>query len=90
MMALTLSQKRGFQDVPRVKAHLASVGLPVTIEDLKLELYATALYGHMAQDKKVAAGDITFVLSDSIGNTQAGCKVSQDAIFNALRACGAS
>ena len=90
MMALTLSQKQGFQDVPRVKAHLASVGLPVSIDDLKLELHATALYRHMAQDKKVAAGDITFVLSDSIGSTQAGHKASRDAILNALRACGAS
>jgi 3-dehydroquinate synthase len=90
MMALTLSQKRGFQDVPRVKAHLASVGLPVSVEDLKLEVGASALYGHMAQDKKVEAGEITFVLSDAIGNTQAGHKASRDAIVSALRACGAS
>ena len=90
VMALTLSQTLGFQDVPRVTAHLASVGLPVTLADLALNVAATDLFGHMAQDKKVEAGEITFVLSEAIGKTQAGLKAPRDAVLSALRACGAS
>lgn len=90
VMALTLSQTLGFQDVPRVTDHLASVGLPVSLADLPLEVAATDLYGHMAQDKKVEAGEITFVLSGAIGKTQAGHKASREAVLSALCACGAS
>ena len=90
VMALTLSQTLGFREVPRVTTHLASLGLPVSLTDLSLEVAAADLYRHMAQDKKVEAGEITFVLSDAIGKAQAGHKASREAVLSALRACGAS
>jgi len=90
VMALTLSQTLGFRDLPRVTAHLASVGLPTSLADLALEAAATDLYGHMAQDKKVEAGEITFVVSNAIGKAQSGHKATREAVLHALRACGAS
>jgi 3-dehydroquinate synthase len=90
VMALTLSQTLGFREVPRVTTHLASLGLPVSLTDLSLEVAAADLYRHMAQDKKVEAGEITFVLSDAIGKAQAGHKAPREAVLSALRACGAS
>jgi 3-dehydroquinate synthase len=55
-------------DAERLRAHLASTGLPTRIEDIAgPALSAQELLGHMAQDKKVKAGRLTFILTRGIG-----------------------
>ena len=88
-MALTLSQSIGFSETQRVKTHLDSAGLPTSLADLNVEATASDLYGHMAQDKKVEAGEITFVLSKAIGTAHTARGIQRDAVLGALRAAGA-
>lgn len=54
------------EDAARARAHLDAVGLPVTAKSMG-KLDADVLVGHMAQDKKVKDGAITFVLVRGIG-----------------------
>jgi 3-dehydroquinate synthase len=89
VMALTLSQSIGFSETQRVKTHLDSAGLPTSLADLNVEATASDLYGHMAQDKKVEAGEITFVLSKAIGTAHTARGIQRDAVLGALRAAGA-
>lgn len=61
------------QDALRARRHLAKVGLPVSPRDipgaaeLGEALAPAALIAHMAQDKKVKDGRLTFVLAKGIG-----------------------
>ena len=89
VMALTLSRLCGFDEVKRVVDHLSKLGLPVSLADIALEATAEDLYGHMAQDKKVEAGQITFILSKAIGMAHTERQIPRAAVFDALRACGA-
>lgn len=69
VQAFDLSVRLGLcppDDAERVRAHLTSVGLPVTAQNLGA-LDPNVLLGHMAQDKKVKDGAITFVLVRGIG-----------------------
>ncbi|NKB19164.1 MAG: 3-dehydroquinate synthase [Alphaproteobacteria bacterium] len=72
MMAFDLSTQIGLcpvEDTTRVRAHFKSVGLPVQPTDISGQAWSsTALLGHMAQDKKVRDGKITFILTRGIGN----------------------
>jgi 3-dehydroquinate synthase len=55
-------------DAERVRAHLRAAGLPVRIGDIPGEGFsAEALMGHIAQDKKVKRGRLTFILTRGIG-----------------------
>jgi 3-dehydroquinate synthase len=72
IMALALSRDAGLcngQDVARVRRHFAAVGLPVTLADLPVaaDWDPQRLYGHMQNDKKVAAGKINFIAATAIG-----------------------
>ena len=53
-------------DLARVRAHFKAVGLPVSPPKTRA-LAPAALIGHMAQDKKVKDGAVTFVLVRGIG-----------------------
>lgn len=61
------------QDAVRARRHMATVGLPVApadiegAEELAAELAPEALIHHMAQDKKVKDGKLTFILAHRIG-----------------------
>ena len=55
-------------DAARVRRHLATTGLPVSPARFVGVAAADAIIGHMAQDKKVAGGNIPFVLSRGIGD----------------------
>ncbi|MEK9945223.1 MAG: 3-dehydroquinate synthase [Alphaproteobacteria bacterium] len=90
MMALNLSKTLGFEEVDRVGTHLSSLGLPTSLKDLGLKATAESLYAHMAQDKKVEAGQITFVLCRAIGAAHLERQIPPDAALDALRACDAS
>ncbi|MCG8691443.1 MAG: 3-dehydroquinate synthase, partial [Minwuiales bacterium] len=72
VMAFELSARLGFcppADAARVRAHLASCGLPTTAASVGLGSVTTeALIEHMKQDKKVVRGKLTFVLARAIGD----------------------
>lgn len=58
------------EDVARVETHLATVGLPLKMQDIPGQLPpADTLLDIIAQDKKVSRGALTFILSRKIGDT---------------------
>jgi 3-dehydroquinate synthase len=58
------------EDAERVTSHLKAVGLPTRIQDIPGEVGdADRLLGLMAQDKKVKAGRLTFILARGIGRS---------------------
>lgn len=54
-------------DAARVRTHLAASGLPVDLRTLALGADGATLVRHMAQDKKMEAGSLTFILARGIG-----------------------
>ncbi|CAE7205166.1 aroB [Symbiodinium microadriaticum] len=57
------------QDVGRIKAHFARVGLKSSITDISGKaMAADRLLRHMGQDKKVVDGQIAFILMRAIGD----------------------
>ena len=70
-LAFALSARLGLctaADAERVQRHLALAGLPTTIDALPPRAWSAArLIEHMAHDKKVKAGRVTFVLARGIG-----------------------
>lgn len=84
VMAFDLSARLGLcpaEDAARVRAHLAAVGLPVTPPRRKGERMDTdRLIAHMASDKKVAEGKVTFVLARGIGQAFLTRDVAPDAL----------
>ncbi|MCC9624530.1 3-dehydroquinate synthase [Thalassospira sp. MA62] len=52
----------------RIVSHLASVGLPIAASDIRgMHWDVDRLIAHMARDKKVRDGEITFVMTRGIG-----------------------
>ena len=73
VMAFDLSVQIGIcspKDAARVRAHLASMGLPIRPRDVPEQKWCSdTLLRHMAQDKKVHKGKMTFILTRGIGQT---------------------
>ncbi len=71
VMALDLSARLGLcppDDAARLRRHLAATGLPTSPLDVRPAGWdAARLIAHMAGDKKVRDGRITFVLAHGIG-----------------------
>ncbi|RMD60880.1 MAG: 3-dehydroquinate synthase [Alphaproteobacteria bacterium] len=70
VMAFDLSVRLGLcppEDAARVRRHLAAVGLATGLDDGQRAWNAQRLLAHMARDKKVRDGRITFVLVRGIG-----------------------
>lgn len=84
-LAFELAAKLGLapgQDAQRVTGHLGAMGMPVRISDIAGgKLNPDHLLAHMAQDKKVAAGKINFVLPRRIGE----CFITGEVDINAVR-----
>ncbi|PWR18625.1 3-dehydroquinate synthase [Zavarzinia aquatilis] len=80
------------QDAVRARRHMAAVGLPVAPSDIEGaaqlagELAPDALIHHMAQDKKVKDGKLTFILARRIGEAFITQDVAIDAVERVLRA----
>ena len=73
-------------DAQRVEAHLATVGLPVRIQDIPGELPdAERLLGYIAQDKKVARGALTFILTRGVGQSFVAKDVPSSAVLSFLK-----
>lgn len=72
VLAFELSVDMGLcpaEDLERVRRHLDSVGLPTTLRQVGLDGMGEKLVAHMAQDKKMDAGRLTFVLARGIGKS---------------------
>jgi 3-dehydroquinate synthase len=71
VLAFDFSARRGLspaEDTARVAAHLKDVGLPTSIGDIPgPRVSAETLIELIAQDKKVARGKLTFILTRGIG-----------------------
>lgn len=70
ILAFAFSAKRGLcsvDDVNRTRTHFATVGLPTTLEQLRLNGIGEQLVQHMEQDKKRQGGRTAFVLARGIG-----------------------
>ncbi len=71
IMAFDLSVRMGLcpaEDLARARAHLAAVGLPVSAKHLGNGTWtAEKLVAHMAKDKKIKDGRVTFILARGIG-----------------------
>ncbi|MEP3278825.1 MAG: 3-dehydroquinate synthase [Stappiaceae bacterium] len=58
------------EDVQRITAHLGEVGLPTRLDQIPGQLPpAETLMDHIAQDKKVSRGNLTFILTRGIGQS---------------------
>jgi len=74
------------QDSGRVAAHLATAGLPTRLADVPGGCgSAEELLAAMAQDKKVKAGELTFILARAIGRSFVAHAVEADAVRSFLR-----
>ena len=72
-------------DAARVEAHLRAVGLPTRIDQIPGQRpSAETLLGHIAQDKKVSRGSLTFILTRGIGQAYVARDVSPDAVKSFL------
>ena len=89
VMAFTLSARLGLcseDDAKRVRSHFESVGLPVAPPRQIGAMKADTLLAHMAQDKKVQDGDLTFVLARGIGEAFLTQDVSREDLVSILEA----
>ncbi|MFA5121565.1 3-dehydroquinate synthase [Zavarzinia sp.] len=94
-LAFDLSVQLGLcpgQDAVRARRHMAAVGLPTAPGDIEgatalaAELAPQALIHHMAQDKKVKDGKLTFILARRIGEAFITQDVAIEAVEQVLRA----
>ena len=87
-LAFRLSVRLGLcsgQDAERFTRHLKSVGLPIEIADIPgPRPSADALLEHMAHDKKVKDGKLTFVLPLGIGQAFLTSGVPREAVREVL------
>ena len=71
VMAFSLSGKLGLcndEETARIAAHLKAVNLPASLSGIAEPSWTPArLLSHMSQDKKVLAGQLTFILARRIG-----------------------
>lgn len=73
-------------DAARVERHLRAVGLPTRLSDIEGGLPATdILMEHIAQDKKVRRGALTFILTRGIGEAFIADDVPPDEVFRFLQ-----
>ena len=69
------------QDAGRVEAHLGTVGLPTRIADIPGSSFGVdELMDAIGQDKKVARGKLTFILTRGLGTSYIANDVPADAV----------
>jgi 3-dehydroquinate synthase len=77
------------QTAERVRRHLASVGLPVSLRDVAGRRFsADRLVAHMRRDKKVQDGRLTFILPREIGEVFVARDVPEAIVGEFLAAVG--
>ncbi|MBI1239976.1 MAG: 3-dehydroquinate synthase [Alphaproteobacteria bacterium] len=89
-LAFDLSARLGLcspNDAARVRAHFRALGLKAAIADIEgLTADPQRLIAHMAHDKKVAGGKLTFILARGIGEAFITQDVPMDALVAVLAA----
>lgn len=76
----------GIEDAERVEAHLKTVGLPTSLNDVPGGLPdAEKLMDYIAQDKKVSRGALTFILTRGIGQSFIAKDVPPVAVLEFLK-----
>jgi len=83
VLATDLSARLGHcpqEDAPRIEAHLQSIGLPTRIPGLPVD----HLLEHMKRDKKMRAGQLTFILTRGIGQAFTSHEVPEEAVRQTL------
>jgi shikimate kinase/3-dehydroquinate synthase len=92
-LAFAFSAARGHcpqDDAARLKAHLVASDLPTDMKQIGNGVFtADALMDAMAQDKKVKAGQMRFILAHRLGDTFIADNVSRDELRPFLIAQGA-
>lgn len=87
-LAFELSSRLGLcpqEDPSRVRAHLRAMGMKTDLADVPGDLPdAQALVDLMAQDKKVVAGQLKFILARGIGQAFITSDVPRDAVIAVL------
>jgi 3-dehydroquinate synthase len=90
VMAFDLSVQLGHcppEDADRLRRHLAAVGLATDLTRLaQVDWDADRLLAHMAKDKKVKDGRLTFVLAERLGAAFVTQDVPRPAVLDLLRA----
>lgn len=88
-LAFELSARMGFcaqEDPSRVRAHLRDMGMKTDLADIAGDLPdADGLLNLMAQDKKVVAGTLHFILVRSIGAAFVTSDVPHDVVRDVLK-----
>ncbi|WP_142850131.1 3-dehydroquinate synthase [Telmatospirillum sp. J64-1] len=88
VMAFELSARMGLaprEDVERLVRHLRALDMPVTPPRLPgVDWDARVLLGHMASDKKVKEGKVTFVLARGIGQAYLDRDVDPEQVLGVL------
>lgn len=91
VLAFELSVRLGCcasEEARRVRRHLEAVGLPTSPKAVPGgEWRVDTLLDHMAQDKKVRSGKVTFVLARGIGQAFLSRDVAPEEIRRLLEAC---
>ena len=73
-------------DVARVERHLKEAGLPVSVGEIPgTPPEAEALFGFIAQDKKVTSGKLNFILTKGIGQSYIAKDVPGDEVMAFLK-----
>ena len=89
VMAFDLSADLGLcapDDAKRVRAHLVELGLPVAPPKVNgVAMNPEHLLAHMASDKKVAEGKVTFIVAHGIGQSFQSRDVPPEAVLAVLR-----
>jgi shikimate kinase/3-dehydroquinate synthase len=87
-LAFRLSARLGHCDAAvaeRVVGHLTATGLLAELSMLNRRLSAARLVGHMARDKKLRDGRLTFILARGIGQAFTSADVPPEAVTALLR-----
>ncbi len=89
VMAFDLSVRLGLcppEDAARARRHLAAVGLPTGTDALPTVLWdPRRLVAHMARDKKVEGGKLTFILTRGIGGAFIARDVPGEALIDFMQ-----
>jgi 3-dehydroquinate synthase len=73
------------QDAARVTAHLGALGMPTRLGDVPGGAGSPeAMLNAMAQDKKVSAGELTFILARGIGDSFIARNIPADTVIRFL------
>ncbi len=91
VLAFRLSMAMGVcveDDAERVRAHLASVGMPWQLSFLDRQFSASALVVHMQRDKKMRDGRLGFVLVRGVGAAFTSRDVEEEMVVGVLREAG--